>query len=207
MNANRHDNLRGGTRSRIASLRAYVRRWNENPRHITRLESIHQARSHGVGKIDGRTCGTVKASDGNSVSVPVSVVDGWRTIGKAHDIVSYMNHSGWYIDASRDETIAGEVWQLPARNGSPVYVAGYRDGESGYYVMDASRGNLHTYADKYDAARAADALAESDAEDRREYDERLQEADGIYCDMNEKKSEAARRAQKRASTFTRCGNR
>lgn len=183
------DNLRGGTRSRIAEMRVYVRRWNDNPRHSTCLASFREARRHGVGKIDGRTYGTGKAQDGKTLSVAVSVVDAWRSSGKAHDIVR-MRHTGWYVDAEGSETIEGEVWQLPARNGSPRYVAGFRDGESGYCVLDASRGNVCLYDSADDAARAADALAESEAGQRREYDERLREAESIRDEMDEKKDEA-----------------
>ena len=100
-------------------------------------------------------------------AIESSVMQGLRDIGASHEIIRRMGHTGWFSDACEQETIAGHVWQLPAHKGETRYLAGYDEG-NGYAVVDVSE----TYADKEDAARAADECARIAAETNREYDEK-----------------------------------
>lgn len=113
------------------------------------------------------------------------------------------NMGGWYADADNGETYTGHVWQLPAHDGTPRYVAGYTEGDtrrhvsrdSGYVMLElTSNGRaLELYETKEEAARAGDSLAEHYAEEAREYSERWQEASDADSDRDE-----AREALKRA---------
>jgi hypothetical protein len=136
--------------------------------------------AHGI---DDQLRDAAKESRGY-VSAPWGLVDGWRDVGDSGDILG-RGYSGWYADADCDETYRGHVWQLPARNGSPQYVAGYVEdqgrsvGETragGYVVLCVDRGALELFDDKEDAARAGDGLAERNAERDREYSGRWREA-------------------------------
>lgn len=126
------------------------------------------------------------------ISSPWGLVDGWRDVGDSSDIIT-MRHDGWYADADADEMYRGHVWQLPARNGSPQYVAGYvedqggKDGTRacGYVVLCVDRGALELFDDKEDAARAGDGLAERNAERYREYSERWREASDADSDRDD----------------------
>lgn len=138
------------------------------------------------------------------VSAPWGMVDAWRDVGDSGEILG-RRYTGWYSDADASETYVGHVWQLPARDGAPRYVAGYvedmggRDGRhaSGYVVLEHDGRGLVLYDDKEDAARAGDGLAESNAESAREYSERWQEASRADSDREEAR-EALRDARKEA---------
>jgi len=143
----------------------------------------------GRGGSDGRTFASHGESAMRWIERPES--KGLRFIGLAHDAApascAYshpaVDHTGHYLDEFGGETVAGVVYQLPARGGMVRYLAGYadpynadRDGrgpaclsmrvfeseapESAYDQPEALR----------DAARAADAIAESYADDQREYE-------------------------------------
>ena len=126
------------------------------------------------------------------VSAPWEMVNAWRDVGDSGDILR-MRHTGHYSDADGSETYVGHVWQLPARDGVPCYVAGYvedmggRDGRraSGYVVLEHDGRGLVTYDNKEDAARTADGLAESAAKDAREYSERWSEASRAHRDRED----------------------
>lgn len=136
--------------------------------------------AHGIGEQLQRAA----AEGRDTVCAPWGLVDGWRDVGDTDDVISTVRHRGWYSDAEASEKYRGHVWQLPARDGSPQYVAGYvedmggKDGTraSGYVVLECARGSLVTYDDKEDAARAGDELARIEAEKAREYSERWQAA-------------------------------
>lgn len=138
------------------------------------------------------------------VSAPWAMVDAWRDVGDSSEILG-RRYTGWYSDADGSETYVGHVWQLPARDGVPCYVAGYvedmggRDGRraSGYVVLEHDGRGLVTYDNKEDAARAADGLAESNAERAREYSERWREASRADSDREDAR-EALRNARKEA---------
>ena len=193
-----HNNLNGGTVQRIAKMRRYRDEWNAKQasgdrRYSCRsrladgMAGILQARSHGIGKIGTNSHGPTFSECGNYASIPSDVLDGLRDCGTVPDILGN-RYGGWYADAFEDETYTGQVWQIPSRNGESVYISGYVERDSGYAVLNASRGLIETFCsdpgeDSYDkpdalreAARAADGLAERNAERDREYSERWQEA-------------------------------
>lgn len=205
-----HDKLRGGTRNRIAKMRSYRDTWNAkigtgDPRYRYRtpletgMAGVLQARSHGAGEWDSSAhgIGDVLRDDAQErrgyVSAPVELVNGWRDVGHSDDIVSHIGHRGWYTDADCSETYRGHVWQIPARNGDPCYIAGYVESEdaSGYVVLETNkRGGLELYDDKEDAARAGDRLAEHMAEDAKEYSERWHGASQASDERDEARTDS-----------------
>src|SRR5690554_4252161 len=55
---------------------------------------------------------------------------GLRFVGFADELVQFgaIDHKGWYTDPDGfGEVYRGAVWQLPARNGQCLYVAGFVD--------------------------------------------------------------------------------
>lgn len=178
-----YDKLNGGSRVRLARYRHKLAksletiracRTPEDAERFIKSAGYTSPLNHRYAWM-GEEHGPTFSRDGTRASMPASMLNGFRDIGAAHDIVR-LRHTGWYMDADGSETIAGHVWQLPARNGEPVYLSGYVEPESGYCTLDATRGRIATHSDKEDAARAADALAEKDAEKEREYSERWQAA-------------------------------
>jgi hypothetical protein len=120
----------------------------------------------------------------------------------ADDIVR-LRHSGWFTSEFQDEKYRGEVWRLicdseeydipfdvPSRaKRAPIYLAGYTE-EGGYSVLSCSNGVLDTFDCPEDAARAADHLAERNAEEAREYSERWQEASNCADEIESAKQDA-----------------
>lgn len=119
---------------------------------------------------------------------------GLRFVGWADDLPGGPNHFGWFTRADSDmdsEMLRGGVWQLPGRNGEARLVYGYAEfetrnqetnpGSAAVCVSDIVRqpmrdqfGNLDETEGARDAARWADGLAESQAEQSRDYDESYQ---------------------------------
>ncbi len=94
-----------------------------------------------------------------------NVSKGLRFVGKADKLVK-LGHTGWYMDNFQDETVHGQVWQLPARNGEPQFIPGVNDSRN----PDASAIDVHSItSDKEDCARTADQMAKNWAEREREY--------------------------------------
>jgi hypothetical protein len=94
-----------------------------------------------------------------------NVSKGLRHVGKASDIVR-IDHTGWYTDNFQDETVHGEVYQMPARDGKPLYVPAVSDP----YNKDCAALDFHSLTDdKEECARWADSMAENSAEREREY--------------------------------------
>ncbi len=116
---------------------------------------------------------------------------GLRFVGLAHDVFPRgIEHRGWYLHPDGlGETVAGVVYQLPARDGRARYLAGYADPynadsdghgpallsleifeaepeycESGFWYDGAEDA-------RHEAARRADAIAGAMAESEREYQE------------------------------------
>lgn len=180
-----YDNLRGGSRARLAKMRRYADDWNNNPKRSTRI-NWRSALAHGIGSIKSDAHG---GTSGNYSAIPTSVLDGLRDIGDAADIIPSMRHTGWYADDLQDELYVGHVWQLPSRDGEECYIAGYSERDSGYTMLCASNGRLETFDDAADAARAADGLAERNAEREREYQERWRAATDLDDDISAKLAE------------------
>ena len=90
---------------------------------------------------------------------------GLRFVGYSDEIVSFINHKGWYTDPFQDETYRGAVWQLPARAGAEQYVHGYEDSiNKGSALIDFTLTD-----DKKDAAIWADSMAQYEAEEAVEF--------------------------------------
>lgn len=105
---------------------------------------------------------------------------GLRFVGFADEIASHaVDHKGWYLDLEiADEVYRGAVWQLPARSGRCVYVAGFTDPyNSGAAMIDcdvilAARderaqyafGACWQYGDAPQSQTAAALIADSIAE-------------------------------------------
>jgi hypothetical protein len=115
-----------------------------------------------------------------------NVADGLRFVGHADDIAGRaVDHNGWYLsdDNWTGESVRGAVWQLPARNGRPRFVAGYADPYNGNAESDGAAclsfdeifegepgDGLPRHNDgAREAAIRADGIAESMAESEREY--------------------------------------
>jgi len=93
-----------------------------------------------------------------------------------------INHKGWWTedDGLNGETARGVVYQLPARNGRPQYLAGYEDPCNAGAVclsLDIQEGEQldnrsASYSqDARDVANLADGIAERMAEESRRYSE------------------------------------
>ncbi len=94
-----------------------------------------------------------------------NVGKGLRFVDRADKIVR-IDHTGWYVDNWQDETVHGEVWQLPARNGEPQYVPSVNDP----WNNDSSSIDFYSVtSNKEDCARTADQMAKNWAEREREY--------------------------------------
>jgi len=97
--------------------------------------------------------------------------NGLRFVGLAHDVARDNNrprlieHTGWYVDDFQSETVSGAVLQLPARNGVPQYLAAVQDP----WNDDAFLVDFSIMDDPCDAARTANSMAETYAENAREY--------------------------------------
>lgn len=148
---------------------------------------------------------------------------GLRFVGFADELAPRLvDHNGWFSDAYQEETYRGAVWQLPARGGRAVYLAGYREGSSRrgsgrrggdwqdtaygrdqgcgaiqfgvlHYGEKGGAGDYDRESDARDAARDADSIAESYAESSREYSEAWQ-AGAKYAESGDELSEARRDA-------------
>lgn len=108
---------------------------------------------------------------------------GLRFVGYAGKLAR-LDHNGWYIDNDQNETLQGVVFQLPGRDGKPLFVAGYDEPCNGaadsdgpvcldfgdIFEGDASESdNPANLSAAIDAAGIADQLAEWMAEYEREY--------------------------------------
>jgi hypothetical protein len=96
-------------------------------------------------------------------------------VDDAHKIDKRINHTGWYTDAFCNDTLIGGVARLRTSRGTYYIPVTYQtdcDGSTHWMnhaeiVPRGSTEDAHAQA-KRDAARAADSLAESEAEDCRE---------------------------------------
>ncbi|WOE76356.1 hypothetical protein [Alterisphingorhabdus coralli] len=118
---------------------------------------------------------------------------GFRFVGFADEVIEgrAIDHFGWYTDEFDGETLRGAVYQLPANNGQPRFIAAYRHGS---YSRQKKRwtdvsGNPAAlldvrgiYETARDAAFPANSLAEHAAEKEREYQAAWQ-AGGRYREL------------------------
>lgn len=114
---------------------------------------------------------------------------GLRFVAWADDVAG-LRHTGWNCDDEGRDSLRGGVWQLPGHDGAARLIYGYAEFEGGREMNPGSAalcvsdvvtvpmrgefGNLDETEGARDAARWADGLAESTAEDRRDYDSAYQ---------------------------------
>lgn len=91
---------------------------------------------------------------------------------------SGIRHSGWFTDDTCSDTIRGIVLRLPRGRG---FLAGWTMGEGMASSVDYSP----IFDDEADAARCADSMAESAAENEREYQARMRAEDEETADEGE----------------------
>lgn len=164
------DSLRGGSRERLASMRAWIAKSGGKYNAI-------DARKFGIGRIAGEAHGPI-ICDGYA-GIPASALESLRDCGDSHGIVRSLPR-GWYTDHEfQSDTYSGHVWQLPARKGAPIYIAGILDQDAGYCMLNVSRGQVATFDDKDDAARAGDELARVLADRESDYREKCREVDAL----------------------------
>lgn len=93
---------------------------------------------------------------------------GLRLKGSAHELAraegQRLDHTGYYTDSFQSETVHGEVYQLPGKDGEPRYVPAVNDPNNDGAILD-----FHSVtSDLMDAVRWSDSMAEYYAEDCRE---------------------------------------
>jgi hypothetical protein len=121
-----------------------------------------------------------------------------------------VDHNGWYDNnysestRSGDGLIWGEVYQLPGRNGQPLYVPAYRSGS------DSTEGAVLDFhavtSDLADAIRSADSMAERTAEAEREYratEDAKQRIEEIDAEIKEERSAVLRLIRELRSNCSR----
>lgn len=128
---------------------------------------------------------------------------GLRFVGYADEIdVQHTKHTGWFVDDDGVRgTLRGVVYQLPSRAGSLQFVVGYEESEGRGTAIDF--GTVHRLAAERDQwatrpvehylvariARAADKLAEGEADEQRDYN-RAYDAGVVYRQLGEEIAEA-----------------
>lgn len=107
----------------------------------------------------------------------------FRRVGYADEIVR-LRHRGWFVsDSTQDEVARGEVYRLPHGRFIAAVADPFNDGPAMLYLGEV-------FTDETEAARTADSIAETYAEEVREHDAKENER------MREE--EEAREAQARA---------
>lgn len=168
-----YNDLRGGSRARLRTMREYVARWNRD--HVVSngsrvmLESFRDARRHGIATISaGRHDGTMRR-DGSKIYADSGALDHLRELSGDDQPRDYGR--GWYADAYCSETVTGRVAVLPSRKGERRFLA---------YVVWSDCDGITIDADVYDCPRTAwnnaDDMARRIAEDEKEHNEKWHEA-------------------------------
>ena len=134
----------------------------------------------------GGPCGSASREGGETARHCADVdAIGLRFVGEAEALAS-LRYNGWYNREAEDgETLAGAVWQLPAKRGVARLIYGYREKEANGKEMnpgsallrtsDIVRANVRGLEDitdapeTRDAAIWADGMAERAAEDERDW--------------------------------------
>jgi hypothetical protein len=132
------------------------------------------------------SCGDIGAATKGARFVENPRANGLRFVGYADKIVS-LRHTGHYTDPDGSSSIRGVVYQLPSRQGRPLYVAGHDNADNGAAdaggpaLLDFSRlfegrkggAGASSFDDcdsgAREAAWSADSFAEREAEEEREY--------------------------------------
>lgn len=195
-----NDILKGGTRARLNTLRSKAEKMNtEKVKHYRTGELRNRYSNAGTYTWRNVRWSTLKASNANwrgidekgrYVAMDLKAIEGLRDTGHADEIIR-LDHRGWFADTFQDQTYRGHVWQLPARNGEPVYICGYAEPDAGVVVLSATDGQLDMTSEKEDAARWADRLAEVNARRDCEYSEADQKLQAALDTVADRKTEAA----------------
>lgn len=121
-----------------------------------------------------------------------------RLVGFADEIAPRrVDHKGWYADAHGSSVYRGVVYQMPGRDGKARYVPGYADPDNEGCALlsfadvitgepggNGDRWSENDYDARRDAAGRADGIAQSFAEDAKEYDTAWQ-AGRYWSDIGE----------------------
>ena len=97
------------------------------------------------------------------------------------EIVSRINHKGWYSDEWQQDTIRGLVMRLPNNRG---FIAGWSYGEGMFSSV-----NYDVFLDESDAAYCADSMAENAAEREREYQAEQEALREVEEEVEQERSE------------------
>jgi hypothetical protein len=111
-----------------------------------------------------------------------------RRLGWCDEVDRCIEHRGWYTTSGDNwsgEVMRGVVYQLPARNGQELFLAGYVDGVGDTYAVI----DVDPTDDKIEASRWADDMARVAGEACVEDDERFQ----AQQDKEREKDEAEER--------------
>lgn len=172
------------------AARAYV--WNRRVRKLPAARALELAAPYALRPFSERppqwygprgSVGAAFEAGGDSLRWFESTRDsGLRFIAWADELLG-LRHTGWHCrDDGDGETLRGGVWQLPGRKGRARVVYGYAEfegrgemnpGSAAICVSDILESGPddsdYTEAAR-EAARAADSLAQSRAEESRDYD-------------------------------------
>jgi hypothetical protein len=185
--ASRFDNLRGGSRIRLASYKRKAAERAASPRILPQYRAEYLAPGgwkkqrwitpHGLGF--AAPYDSVSRSRWHGCDVmhmDTGALDHLRAPSR-DELTNSDAHAlrgeprGWYADADCCETITAYVAKLPAREGEPRFIGWIKWSDA-----DGITALAETFADADDAWRAADPLAERVAEEGRKYNERWQKA-------------------------------
>lgn len=182
-----------------AAARAYL--WNRNVRHMGARAALEAAAPVALRPHTDRRARLWYGNRGGAGPrfehggdrlrwIEKTEAMGLRFVGWADDIAG-LNHTGWHCTEAGDfDTLRGGVWQLPGKGRTARLLYGYAEfegrsemnpGSAALCVSDvvsvSQRGEWYAedlQNEAWEAARLADGLAESTAEDRRDYDSAYQ---------------------------------
>lgn len=179
------------------TLKDYYRRIRPARKTCKAVDAIRYAREYQAsGKapyyIDGRPSIFYNRANGDGCRWVEYPENGLRVKGYADEVAQRIQHKGWFINDFQSEVYRGQVFQIPARNGLPRFLAGYEDAHgNNAALIDFSS----FYDDETEAAYAADRMAERDAEKEREYNEAWQ-AGSRYAEAGEEIKQGRKAARR-----------
>lgn len=204
------DILNGGSRPRLANLRAAAVKLAANPHRNMQTATNPDWRTVRYGNLrssDNAGFGCNPGPRGSKRAIFTTFEESAipaRRIRFADEIAgSYIDHRGWYADADGAQgTIRGIVASLPHGR----FLSGYYWSDNGEYVLFIGPGQVFTYESQ--AAREADHEAERYADICREDNERfhaMQDAESRVEELNESLCDAwaLRRMGRRSSDAVR----
>jgi hypothetical protein len=194
-----YDNLRGGSRARLAQHKAKASEYASNPRCLPETRAAYAEpgawrRARPYGGVAGQPAWVGRGTPG-VLHLDTGALDHLRNIGATDGVPRYvLEVRGYYCDAHASETIRARWGHLPARRGAERWAAWIEWSDQDGITMLAE-----TFDSAGEAARAADHLAERTAETEREYSERWQAA----RELDEKADDAMQEARAARVEFRR----